>query len=375
LVVPAVAILPEALRHQWGSAEPGTLRSRLWRLRPLGLLVAAAVVYPFVRAMYEQFGADGPAHFFFSQSFGRVLNASEWKDNTTPLFFLHTGLWAFAPFVPALLFEIWRRGVALVRSRRLPWDEARVIWWWLGIPFLIISASSYKLPQYLFWLAPPAALITARALSDGMPRALGWFWTGLGVVTAGALGAFLQAGFPPRAIAIAVAWIGGALAVTAGAWLLSRRLPGLARPAVLAAGSVLAVELFYQAYLYPTLMEFQPGAEWGELLRREDPAGKLFAFSGSEFSTAVTYYADRPAVQLTPEQLADFVRRGELNFAVTEVQHLHELEEQGLEAERLGELPYYPTSVPRRAFLNASTRSETLTMQVLVRLRIAGARK
>src|SRR6185295_693087 len=46
LVAPVAAVLPEAIRHQWGDAGPGTLRSRLWRLQPLGLLVAAAVVYP-----------------------------------------------------------------------------------------------------------------------------------------------------------------------------------------------------------------------------------------------------------------------------------------------------------------------------------------
>ncbi|HYV47409.1 MAG TPA: glycosyltransferase family 39 protein [Myxococcaceae bacterium] len=372
LVAPVAAVLPEAIRHQWGDAGPGTLRSRLWRLQPLGLLVAAAVVYPYVRATFEQFGAHGPSEFLFSQSFGRVLNQSEWHNDTTPLFFLHTGLWAFAPFVPALILELWRRGVALAKSRRLPWDESRVIWWWLGIPFVAISASSYKLPQYLFWLAPPAALIAARALSDGAPRALGWIWTGLGAVAAGALGVLLQVGFPPRAFAVTVAWIGAALAVTAGARALSRRLPGLARPAVLAVGSMLTVELFYWTYLYPTMMEFQPGAEWGELLRREDPAAPFVVYSGCEQSTAVSYYANRPAIELTPEQLAASVRRGEVKLAITEAQNLHALEEQGLVAERLGELPYYPTSVPRGAFLNARTRPETLTMQLLVRLRVAG---
>jgi hypothetical protein len=174
---------------------------------------------------------------------------------------------------------------------------------------------------------------------------------------------------------MAVAWVGAALAVTAAAWMLSKRLPGLARPAVLATGSVLAVELFYQTYLYPTLMEFQPGAEWGELLRREDPAAKFVAFSRCEASTAVSYYANRPATELSPEQLADSVRRGEVTLAIIEAPHLHEIEAQGLEAERLAELPYYPTSVPRRAFLNARTRPEALTMQLLVRLRVAGSGK
>jgi len=62
-----------------------------------------------------------------------------------------------------------------------------------------------------------------------------------------------------------------------------------------------------------------------------------------------------------------------VKLAITEAPYLHELEAQGLEAERLGRAPVLPDQhPPGRAFFNARTRPATLTMQILVR--VAGRR-
>src|SRR5258708_32618989 len=50
---------------------------------------------------------SGLKFYFWTQSFGRITGENIWKDDTTPLYFSHTLLWAFAPWCLVFLSGLW----------------------------------------------------------------------------------------------------------------------------------------------------------------------------------------------------------------------------------------------------------------------------
>ena len=68
--------------------------------------------------------------------------------------------------------------------------------WWFSLVFVVISISTYKLPQYLYPLTPAAALLAAEELErldDVM--ASRWRWMFIGVSAVAVVFAFVAAVF------------------------------------------------------------------------------------------------------------------------------------------------------------------------------------
>jgi 4-amino-4-deoxy-L-arabinose transferase-like glycosyltransferase len=378
LAVPAVAVFPEAVRRRWGASEAGSLWSRVWTFKPVrGVLIVLAIMAPWYWAVIQEHGWGGPKYLIWEQSFSRVLHQSDYKNATTPLFFLHTGLWAFLPFTPLFLWVLWRAAVTLARRRTLPPDETRVVWWWFLLPFLVISFAEFRLPQYLFWLAPPAALLCAREVcrlaDDGRARALKVF---AGIAGFLAVASFalevvvLELIFPPSSRALEVAWLGGTTACAAALFFVARRWTGARRLAAQCVASTLALSLLYAGYVHPALAEFQPDEAFGRIAKREDPQGKALPFICRSADNAAAFYADRPASEIgSVEEVAGLVNKGEVPIAVAQASLVDSLRAAGLDVQVLAERPSYPISRPRGAFLNAQTRPSVVERLVLVRLR------
>lgn len=377
LCAPAAAVLPEALRRKWGSPAlepPGNLLSRLVTLRPIrGLALVALVLAPYYWGVLQEHGSGGPWFLLWEQSFGRLFHLSGYRNQTGPFFFLHTALWAFLPFLPPLLYQAVRSALTLFRTRSLPHDEGRVVWWWLLLPLAAISLAEFKLPQYLYWLAAPAALIAARAIASASPRAL----TALGriaialafLITSAAIGVLLFV-FPGHSTSANAGWLAALLALLGGGWWLAWKRPPPERLVGLCAASVLALNVFFELHLHPELTRYQPGKEIGQLARREEPEGKSLPFVFTGATNAIAFYAGRKAVEMSPGELAVKVRAGETRLAVTDPRLLQQLRAEGLEVRPLLELRSYPTTTPRGDFLNPRTRAGVGEPLVLVRVEV-----
>lgn len=381
LVAPALAVLPEALRRRWGDpAGDKGLWSRLAPFKPLtGPLVLLAMVGPWLVESHREFGEHGPFFLLWEQSFGRLFMRT-YRNETTPLFFLHTALWAFLPFVPVLLFELGRRLVAWRRAGwRLPPDETRVPLWWLFLPLAGISASSYKLPQYLYWLASPAALLAARALTrlgeapdTSALRVLGRVQVGITAAVVALVAGLLWISFPPT-LPVGLLWIVGVVAITGAGWALARRLSPEARVAALCVFTLTGFNAFFEGYLHPALLEYQPDREFGELVRKVEPRGDVLAFVAPAGATnAAAFYARRDVLDTDAPGLKGLVAQGRTRLAVVAKEALGDVTAAGLAVEPLLELPTYHTSQPRGAFLNARTRSDVVQKLVLVRVALPG---
>jgi 4-amino-4-deoxy-L-arabinose transferase-like glycosyltransferase len=365
VAAPLLAVLPEALRDRAFRA----------RLRPLtGLVLVVLPCLPYALAA-------GPRLVYFhlwEQSFGRLTGQSHWRNSTGPFYFVHTALWALLPFAPALAWALWARLRAALRDRALPADARRVPVWWLSLVLLGISASSYKLPQYLYWLAPPAALLAARALlelSDATPRVVRAGLVALQLaVSVGAVvlpQLVLARWFPPATALERMGWpaLCGALSL---AGLLALRRASLAQGlAASGALSLSALLLFFHGSLHPAVLAFQPDRALGERARREEPGQAILPFVGAMPTNAAGFYARRDARDFAPAALASEVRERGPRLAVIDLEALPSLAAVGLRAEPLLTRPSFTTSKPTLAFLQADRRASVLRSLVLARVSLA----
>lgn len=134
----------------------------------LGIILLTLV--PMCLGLYQQFdlhpektvyGLQGPSglkFYFWTQSFGRITGEIYWKNNTSFLYFFHTILWDFQPWilflVPAIFYKISRF------RQSTEWMSLSVFL--LG--FFALSLSNYKLPHYIFPLLPFSSILMADYL-------------------------------------------------------------------------------------------------------------------------------------------------------------------------------------------------------------------
>jgi 4-amino-4-deoxy-L-arabinose transferase-like glycosyltransferase len=356
-VLVACALLPEALRLY-----------RVRDARPLaGLALVAAVASPFYLALGANHGGRAVAFLLWDSGPGRLFDSTVVHDGTTPAFFLHTGAWALAPLSPVLVLALARRALAFARNRTLPADPQRAVMWWFALPFLIISFSSIKMPQYVYWVGPPAALIAAReALSWKENARAAWAWpavTGLAVL--GVSCVLLLACFP------AAPWVLPAWSVVCVAGtVLAARLSG---PGGAAAAAMGAFFLLFHGHLHGALLAYQAGEPLGRAVRAADPQGTMLPYVGASAQYSAGLYAERSVCDADEPRLRELVLRGDTHTAVVTDEQAAALITVGWKLEPLARAPSFRTSVPSWKFLDASTRDGTLTWLSAVRVTPPGS--
>lgn len=370
LAIPVLALLPEVVRPTWSEA-PSTLARRLWSVWPFGVVLAALVALPFYAATFDATGDQGVLYMLWYQGFGRLFGQSGFLDDTTPLFFTHTALWAFLPFSPLLVWALGKRLVAFVRARQLPGDPARIPLWWFALVFVVISVSTYKLPQYLYPLTPPAALLVAEAL-EGLEAAVAARWArwllllpALGLV-GGAL--FFALSFPAGLPTVAL-WGAVLAAPLVGLTVWGRRLEGEDRLVATLALGTSGLLAFIAGAVQPALLELQPSKAIGALVRAVDPASPVLPVVFTPPSGSYSFYARRDATYLMPDGLKAVLEAGKARVAVVGPDGpLEALTSEGIAFEELASFQSYPTSRPSPKFLLARTRPETLATVRLLRV-------
>lgn len=372
LVLPMAAVGPELIRPTW---LPGTTLWQRFKAMKLlrGLLIVAAITAPFYVVVYLRSGADAATYLLVRQGFGRLTGSSGWNDSTTPLFFVHTGAWAFLPLAPWLFLGLGRRLLAFVQARSLPGSVERVALWWFLIPFVAISASTYKLPQYVYWLVAPACLLAARELTLVTDAAARWWRLGagvLGVVSLAAVGASLTWLFPGSWV-----WVVVVAGVQVGTWWLVRTAAAPER--VLGAWLALTTGLFvfFHGSLHRSLLEFQPGEAMAALIKAQEPAETSMLIIGETPTHSLPYYAQRDLEVLSAAQvkarLTALGPSAERTVVLSPDIGDDQLTAEGLQVTQSQRFPSFLTSMPSRAFMVASTRPGTLRYWRVVRARVA----
>ena len=366
LVVPVLAVLSDvALRRQW---------RRLWDPRwLLALAVAAALLAPMVYGLYRQFGARGPAFFFWTQSFGRITGSNPWRDATTPLFFTHTILWVWLPWSPLFLAGLWDRLAALIRGRgRLAVEGEGFALGGFTLTFAALSLSQYKLPHYIYVILPLAAVITSRYVVQRLgppvakPLRLLIGVQGVVALLVAAAGLAIAAWFFPLSSPLLAAVCAMLLVAAAVAYV---RAPSeLFRLLVPSAAVMLAVNLMLSAHFYPALLRYQSPTVAARIFTAHARPGER-AFFYRVLAYSFDFYARRPVRDLkTPDEILEEARRGPV-WIYTDAQGAGELRRLPVVIDHESALPHFHVSRLTFRFLNPATRSSAVEPRYLLRLR------
>lgn len=142
----------------------------------LVLVLTFLGVLPELYAVYHQFdlhpekvvfdkqNVSGLRFFLWDSQLGRFFNTGPIKGKGDVFFFLHTMLWAFAPWVCLGFFALFRQ-VQTLRSRVSRSNEYLTLFGF-SVMFLVFSLSKFQLPHYTNILFPFLAILIAAALVD-----------------------------------------------------------------------------------------------------------------------------------------------------------------------------------------------------------------
>lgn len=137
------------------------------------IIVVAIFVLPEIYAVYVQFdmhpekmvfdqqNVSGVKFFLWDSQFGRFFNSGPIKGNGDPFFFVHTMLWAFAPWSLygfVVLFRYVKN--IFTKQRKLEYFNL----FGFVVLFLVFSISKFQLPHYTNIIFPFLAIIVASEI-------------------------------------------------------------------------------------------------------------------------------------------------------------------------------------------------------------------
>jgi 4-amino-4-deoxy-L-arabinose transferase-like glycosyltransferase len=326
LMMPLLALSSEfAYKRQW-------VNFFRWQWL-VGLTIVCLLLLPMCYGLYQQFdlhpekiiqgnkGVSGLKFYFWTQSFGRLTGESDWgtkfDNGAGPFFFTHTFLWVFFPWMILTIGGLWKTVWVLVRSRFKPgYFPELLTFGGFVLTFIALSASRYKLPHYIYILAPVSALLAARfwlhdlwtASRKGLQKVIGGmhliFGTGAIILS----GLMLFYFFPGASWIVIVIWI-ILLVIAVVSIFRFREQQQQFYPLLFALAAFYFVA---NAHYYPRLMRYQSTYVAGELVQKNAvPHDAFFMTGGNLFEFSLDYYSRRtvPSIETDSTHLAMALQR------------------------------------------------------------------
>lgn len=366
IIIPAMALGPYLLYKR----DFKMLFNPLW---VIGIAIIGLLLAPMVWGLYKQYGNKGPLFFFWTQSFGRITGENVWKNDAGALFFVHTFLWAFAPF-SLLAYIGWGNSIInliKLKLRRIPTPlslgeggmggEAMLVLSGFTLPFIALSMSHYKLPHYIYVVAPFAALLAASYVVNLVVKWQNVFaYIHLVVVVAalGLVGLFCLWYFPLQSI---VLWGIISLSIVAIIWLIVKG-KGLVKTLFPALFAVALFNLVMNAHIYPNLLQYHSTSVMAAYVNEHNiPKEKLFYYQriGHAFEFYTRMIVPQATIESIKESPTDM-------WIVTDAEGLNELMGNGISLHEKIPFNHYHIVMLTGKFLHPATRNETLEKRYLL---------
>lgn len=251
------------------------------------LLVAVALI-PMCIGLYQQHGPEGLKFYFWTQSFGRITGESEWRNDTTPLYFFHVFAWSFLPWTLIGFWAIFRELASFRSSLK---SKGRELYLISGIVlvWLALSMSKFKLPHYIFVVYPMVSILTAKYITD-LKKSVRWSWT---LLLTSSLAVLLLAfiliyAFPNGGWVIPLILV-CSVGLASLVFLRSYRGSQVFWPSFILA---IAIGLGLNLHFYPQLLPYQANASVGKWVKETGIENdKFFGFATG--GRALDFYAGR----------------------------------------------------------------------------------
>ena len=365
LMVPVLALGMDWLLHrQW---------KHFFRWQWLLLLgLVGLLLSPMVYGLYTQFGWEGPRFYFWTQSFGRLTGESEWSNDTSPFFFVHTLAWSFLPWTFLFALSFWDKGKLILRQGfRLGKGQEALTFFGVLLPFLALSMSNYKLPHYIYVFFPLMAILTGKGMDELVKRPK----TGPRFQTLKGLQLILM---------IALWVLVGLLVLVAfrredafsfllmgffglGSFLLWWMGPGAYSSLIMSTLlCIVGVNALMNYHVYPELLQYQASSSAAFYTHDKGiEKGELMTFQYQ--AHALDFYR-REQVPEAHNQHELLKMRQRHPYVLTRASNLETLSEMGLDYKLMRRFKDYPVTRLSLPFLNPYTRTKQLKIYALAKL-------
>lgn len=339
----------------------------------LALALVALFITPELYALYTQFdlhpektifgkqGVSGIQFFLWDSQFGRFFNSGPIKGKGDLFFFLHTLLWAFAPWAIVGYLALFRSIKSIVQRKQLV--EYFSLTGFL-LMFLIFSVSKFQLPHYTNIIFPFLAILTAAHIEDLLKQHK-WLkitqYVLSGVLFALPLAIIFLYKPEERSIMhIAILCI----AVISRITTRSKVKVGVHKSTEFAILAAILFGAFMNLVFYPDLLKYQAGKKAAETINSKYPDDKIASNTflhdwTFEFylNTEIEHLYEGDIVELPAQTLCYIDSKG-----------LIELTHIGRPFDVLETFTHYHITRLNGTFLNAKTRDKKLGEKMLIRL-------
>ena len=337
-----------------------------------GVGVVALCLLPMSYGLFTQFGTDGLKFFYWTQSFGRITGASNWSNDTGPLYLLTVFLCAFMPWTILFVRAFYARTKEIFSAKKISQNQEAVSYAGFLIPLVMLSLSNYKLPHYIYCTAPFAAMVTARGIESWLREKqlytrLFFMQLTLGFFLIIFMLSIIFYAFPLDDYLL----ITPLFLLLAGV-VYNHRSTQDKLVKLLVPSSVASVIVNYSlnVFLMAPLLTFQAPSEAAKFLKKGNyniMKVYLYQENAKGKSRSFNYYLDRKTVYIDKE-LPSQGTGEKKSFVYTGEKGYNALRNQTREIEFLAVFKHFRVSKPNLKFLNAKTRESVLEKKYLLML-------
>ena len=353
LMMPLLAIGGHiALKREWNQVFN-------WRWIPLFIIVAILLI-PMCIGLYQQHGSGGLKFYFWTQSFGRITGESEWRNDTTPLYFMHIFLWSFLPWtilgIAALFSELKSIGGQIKNKDSELFLISGIVLVWVALSF-----SKFKLPHYIFVVYPLISILTAKYVHQ-LKSFAKWAWFQLILIS---FICITMAFLLPYCFPEGGWWTPVILILLVAASVLyfffSYRVDQIIVPSFILS---IALALGLNLHFYPQLLPYQANAYVGKwVLEKQLSDEEFFGFSTG--GRSLDFYAQRIIEwKQDAKSTIDAIEDGTVVYA-SEPRY-QELLSLGVVPKREVVIPNFEVQKLTIEFLNPNTRENALKKNYLL---------
>lgn len=314
------------------------------------------------KTVFDRQNISGIHWFLWDSQFGRFNNNGYITNSHGDVFFfLHTLLWAFAPWAIVFFYALGKKVWEIFKGKTQP--EYLCLSASL-IMLLIFSISKFQLPFYTNILFPFFAVITAGFISSINTKAEARFFHISQYIICSLLLAVFVAlcfFFEPEKIFISVLLL--LLAAIAVYFIYQNAGKGYRPVFLLSCVMMVVVNAYFLLVFYPTMLSYKGDTVAARYLNKTYPGQQVI--STAPMADRFDFYMDKPVAYATP---ADIIKNPQHALVFANDASMEEFKKSPLRIEVLKVFDNYFGENITMKFINRATRKNALTHFYLIRV-------
>lgn len=315
------------------------------------------------KTVFNKTHVSGLKWFLWDSQFGRFANNGPINRKSGDIFFfIHTLLWAFAPWCLLFFYSTFKSVKAIFKRR--PQPEYYLLSGGLLL-LLLFSLSGFQLPFYTNILFPLFSIITARLICSQLSRAeqlfaaiSQWLYIVLLSLAVLIIHFFLNSGDN---------WILAmdlAIFAILGFLIFRQNIDRTKKMVLLSGTAMIFVNFYLNTVLYPVMVSYGGQIKAAEYINQPAFSGYQI-YSVLDQNNIFQFYADRPVGLVTRPNFAGFKPSGPALFYINQ-ETMNLFNQRHIAYKIIQTFKDYPQENIIPAFINFKTRSTALENVYLI---------